>query len=167
MTEEPTSTPEPAAAEPAPAPKPTPAAAAKPKKTGGAKASVPFIWGTGRRKRAVARVRIRPGDGKFIINKREMKKYFLLEKDRQAVTTPLDVTDMRKSFDVIVNVRGGGITGQAGAVVLGLARALVKSSDEFQPKLRETNLLRRDPRKVERKKYGQRGARRRFQFSKR
>ncbi len=163
MTEEPTSTPEPVAAAAAPAPTP----AAKPKTSGGSSAAVPFVWGTGRRKRAVARVRIRPGDGKFMINKREMDKYFLLEKDRQAVTTPLDVTNMRKSFDVFVNVRGGGITGQAGAVVLGLARALVKTSDEYQPKLRETNLLRRDPRKVERKKYGQRGARRRFQFSKR
>lgn len=176
MSDEPTVTPDPAATdesvdsavsvveaapkESTPVTKPAPA-----KKPGGA--NDPFIWGTGRRKRAVARVRIRPGDGKFQINKRELNKYFLLEKDRLAVKTPLQVTDTLKDIDVFVNVYGGGISGQAGAVVLGLARALLKTNIDFQPKLRENNLLRRDPRKVERKKYGQRGARRRFQFSKR
>ncbi len=128
---------------------------------------VPFIWGTGRRKTAVARVRIRPGEGKFVINKRELDAYFLLDKDRQAVRTPLTVTDTAKSLDVYVNVGGGGITGQAGAVLLGLARALAKYNPEFYSKLKEHNLLTRDPRKVERKKPGQPGARRRFQFSKR
>ena len=81
--------------------------------------------------------------------------------------TPLDVTGTTKSMDVFVNVGGGGTSGQAGAVVLGLARALSKANPDYEPKLREQNLLTRDPRKVERKKYGQRGARRRFQFSKR
>ena len=96
-----------------------------------------------------------------------MDVYFCIDKDRLAVRTPLECTETSKSMDVFVNVGGGGITGQAGAVVLGLARALTKSSSDLEPKLRELNLLRRDPRRVERKKYGQRGARRRFQFSKR
>ena len=126
-----------------------------------------FIWGTGRRKASVARVRIRPGDGKFVVNKRELKDYFVLAKDREAILTPLEVTEAGKSVDVFVNVNGGGVTGQAGAVLLGLARALAKADADHLPKLREKNLLHRDPRRVERKKYGQRGARRRFQFSKR
>lgn len=167
MTTKPTSTPDPETTEtPEPAAPPTPA----PVTTMGSKPSsddAPFIWGTGRRKSAVARVRVRPGEGKFIINKRKINDYFLLDKDRQDVLAPLNVTDNAKSFDVFVNVFGGGITGQAGAVKLGLARALLKTNPDFQPKLREHNLLRRDPRRVERKKYGQRGARRRFQFSKR
>ena len=125
------------------------------------------IIATGRRKTAVARVRIRPGKGEFLVNKREADKYFLLEKDRQAVRTPLNVTETSASMDVFVNVGGGGISGQTGAVILGLARALAKYNADYAPKLKEHNLLTRDPRKVERKKYGQRGARRRFQFSKR
>ncbi len=164
MTDEPTSNPEPTTETPEVAPEPAPTPVT-PKKPGDPKN--PYIWGTGRRKRAVARVRIRPGEGKFMVNKREFDQYFLIDKDRLAVKTPLNVTDTAKDFDVFVNVFGGGISGQAGAVVLGLARALVKSNPDFQPKLREHQLLRRDPRKVERKKYGQRGARRRFQFSKR
>jgi len=127
----------------------------------------PYVWGTGRRKSSVARVRIRPGDGKFLINKSEVDKYFKLDKDRASVRTPLRVTDTAKSVDVYVNVGGGGTSGQAGAVLLGLARALAKADPSCEPKLREHNLLSRDPRRVERKKYGQRGARRRFQFSKR
>lgn len=126
-----------------------------------------YVWGTGRRKAAVARVRIRPGQGKFLINKREVDAYFCIARDRASVLRPLEVTETGKSYDVFVNVHGGGITGQSGAVVLGLARALAKTSADYLPKLREYNLLTRDPRKVERKKYGQRGARRRFQFSKR
>lgn len=129
--------------------------------------SAPYTWATGRRKTAVARVRIRPGDGEFVINKRKVKEYFKLDKDRQAVRTPLEVTDNSKSIDVIVNVVGGGLSGQAGAILLGVARALIKVDPDYGPKLKEHNLLTRDPRKVERKKYGQRGARRRFQFSKR
>ncbi len=127
----------------------------------------PFIWGTGRRKTSIARVRIRPGQGKFMVNKREVDKYFCVDRDRRTVRVPLLATDSEKSYDVFVNVIGGGVTGQAGAITLGLARALATSNPQFVPKLRELNLLRRDPRKVERKKYGQSGARRRFQFSKR
>jgi len=127
----------------------------------------PYVWGLGRRKAAVARVRIKPGKGLFLINKREMEKFFCVARDRQAVRKPLDVTDTAKAFDVWVNVRGGGTTGQAGAVVLGLARALLGTSQDYEPALRQHNLLTRDARRVERKKYGQRGARRRFQFSKR
>lgn len=127
----------------------------------------PYVWGTGRRKTAVARVRIRSGEGKFVVNKRDVDQFFRLDKDRACVRQPLKVTDTAESFDVFVNVGGGGISGQAGAVLLGLARALAKTNSDYEPKLREHNLLSRDPRKVERKKYGQRGARRRFQFSKR
>jgi len=127
----------------------------------------PYVWGTGRRKSSVARVRIRPGDGKFLINKKEVDDFFRLDKDRASVRTPLRVTDTAKFVDVFVNVGGGGTTGQAGAVLLGLARALSKADSSCEPKLREHNLLSRDARRVERKKYGQRGARRRFQFSKR
>ncbi len=165
MTEEPNTNPETSSPEePAPT-ESTPPTPVEPAKT--FDKSNPYIWGTGRRKTAVARVRIRPGEGKFVINKREVDKYFLLLKDLQAVQTPLAVTETDKILDVFVNVGGGGLTGQTGAVVLGLARALMKYNPDFMPKLKEHNLLTRDPRKVERKKYGQRGARRRFQFSKR
>ena len=136
--------------------------AAKPRGEG-----LTYIWGTGRRKTSVARVRIRSGEGKFLINKREVPEFFKVERDRAAVRKPLEVTETAEDFDVFVNVYGGGITGQAGAVMLGLARALVKADAAYGPKLREYHLLRRDPRKVERKKYGQPGARKRFQFSKR
>lgn len=147
---------------PADAPVPAPAPAKKKSKVNN-----PYIWGLGRRKRAVARVRIRPGEGGFTINKRDIQKYFLLDKDRQSACKPMTVTDTRKDFDVFVNVRGGGITGQAEAVLLGLARALSKVDPGHELKLREQDLLRRDPRKVERKKPGQPGARKKFQFSKR
>ncbi len=143
---------------------PTTAPATAKKKTGG---GATYIWGTGRRKRAVARVRIRPGDGQFVINKRKVNEYFKLDKDRQSIVTPLEVTNTTTSMDVAVNVAGGGLTGQAGAILLGVARALLKADPAHGVKLKEHNLLTRDPRKVERKKYGQRGARRRFQFSKR
>ena len=126
-----------------------------------------YWWGTGRRKSSIARVRIKPGDGKMLVNKKPLDDYFHREQDRKAVMAPLKAVSAEKSFDVFINVKGGGITGQTGAVVLGLARALVKANRDYEPKLREYNLLTRDPRKVERKKYGRRGARRRFQFSKR
>ncbi len=126
-----------------------------------------FCWGTGRRKSAVARVRIRAGDGKFIINKREINDFFRLKQDQDAIIAPLVATDAAKRVDVFVNVGGGGITGQSGAIVLGVARALCKLNDEYEAVLREGQFLTRDSRVVERKKYGQRGARRRFQFSKR
>ncbi|MHC5111333.1 MAG: 30S ribosomal protein S9 [Planctomycetota bacterium] len=143
----------------------TPASAPAPKK----KSNVvnPYVWGTGRRKSSVARVRIKPGTGKFMVNKKEYDTYFCLDKDRQAITEPLRVTDNDKAFDVFVNVSGGGFTGQSGAIVLGLSRALAKASSDSEAKLREKNLLSRDPRRVERKKYGLRGARRSYQFSKR
>ena len=127
----------------------------------------PFMWGTGRRKAAVARVRIKPGDGKFTINKREVGAVFGRARVRGVGRRPLGVTDTGKSCDVLVNGGGGGSRGQAGAVALGLSRALVKASADSEPKLREQNLLTRDARRVERKKYGRRGARRSFQFSKR
>ncbi len=126
-----------------------------------------YIWGTGRRKKSVARVRIRPGSGKFIINKREMDTYFYRLRDQQNVTAPLATVGMLKGYDVFVNVNGGGMTGQAGAVQLGLARALVKHMPDVLHDLRAKGLLTRDARMPERKKPGQPGARKRFQFSKR
>jgi small subunit ribosomal protein S9 len=140
-------------------PKPAPRPASEPK--GG------YWWGTGRRKSSVARVRIKPGDGKLIINKKELKNYFKLEQDIQAVTAPLRSIDGEKKFDVFVNVRGGGITGQSGAARLGIARALKNYDESLTQTLRDGGHLTRDPRMVERKKPGQAGARRRFQFSKR
>jgi len=126
-----------------------------------------YWWGTGRRKTSVARVRIRPGSGKLVINKRELDKYFLREQDRSAVLAPLKAVNAEKAFDVFVNVRGGGITGQAGAALLGVARALKSYDENYLQTLRDSGHLTRDPRMVERKKPGQAGARRRFQFSKR
>ena len=126
-----------------------------------------YIWGTGRRKKAVARVRIRPGTGNILINKREVTQYFTQDRDRDAVAAPLQTVKMTNSWDVWVNVGGGGYTGQAGAVMLGLARALVKAAPETESSLRSRGLLTRDSRMKERKKYGQKGARKRFQFSKR
>lgn len=141
----------------------TEAAAATP----GSKVINPYVWGLGRRKSAVARVRIRPGTGKFIINNREMDKYFALEPDRLDAQSPLAATEAGSKWDVFVNLRGGGTTGQSGAVKLGLARALLKATPDTEATLRDHGLLTRDARKVERKKYGRRKARRSFQFSKR
>jgi small subunit ribosomal protein S9 len=126
-----------------------------------------YVWGTGRRKRAVARVRIRPGSGKILINKREVTEFFPALRDQNSCVAPLDAVGMMSSWDVWVNIGGGGTTGQAGAVSLGLARALKKAMPELEQTLRDRSMLTRDARQVERKKYGQRGARRRFQFSKR
>jgi small subunit ribosomal protein S9 len=126
-----------------------------------------FWWGTGRRKSSVARVRIKPGEGKISVNKRELQQYFTREQDRRSVTAPLRAVDAEKGFDVFINVKGGGTTGQAGAALLGIARALKTYSEDFLQPLRESGHLTRDPRMVERKKYGQSGARRRYQFSKR
>ncbi len=126
-----------------------------------------YIWGTGRRKRAVARVRVKPGTGKFLVNKREMPAYFVEMRAQADVQSPLDATQMKGKVDVHVNAKGGGYMGQAGAVKLGLARALMSYDPTLEPILREHSMLSRDSRKVERKKYGQAGARRRFQFSKR
>jgi small subunit ribosomal protein S9 len=126
-----------------------------------------FHWGTGRRKTAIARVRIRPGSGEFKVNKRDADVYFPRDTDRQAIRAPLHATEMLKKLDVFVNISGGGTTGQAGAIVLGLARALFNYDSQYEQVLRDGNYLTRDSRRVERKKYGQSGARRRFQFSKR
>ena len=126
-----------------------------------------FTWGTGRRKSAVARVRIAPGSGKIEINGRSLNDYFTKEQDRKALFGPVEVTNTGGKLDIIVNTDGGGSTGQCGAIVMGLARALVKYDSTLEPALRNGSYLTRDSRMKERKKYGQRGARRRFQFSKR
>ena len=126
-----------------------------------------WSWGTGRRKSAVARVRIRPGEGNFTVNKRPYDTYLTEERDQKDLMNVLNKTKTAGSLDVFVNVRGGGYTGQAGAIVLGLGRALRNYDGTLEPILRENGFLSRDPRKVERKKYGQPGARKRFQFSKR
>ncbi len=126
-----------------------------------------WFWGLGRRKRSVARVRLKPGDGKFMINKREIKDYFPSERDRQLVVSALEATETTKRVDVHVNVCGGGTTGQAGAIVLGVGRALMAANPDYMQLLRDGGYLTRDSRKVERKKPGQPGARKRFQFSKR
>lgn len=126
-----------------------------------------YIWGTGRRKKAVARVRIRTGSGKFLVNRRELDEYFKSPRDRASARSPLETTKLVGGYDVFVNVTGGGMTGQADAVKLGLARALGKVMPDILPALREHRLLTRDARMKERKKYGQKGARKRFQFSKR
>ncbi len=124
-------------------------------------------WGTGRRKSAVARVRIRPGEGKFVVNKRPYDNYFNEERDRSDLLNVLRKTNTFSAVDVYVNVNGGGFTGQTGAIILGLGRALLQYDSTLEPILRDNAFLTRDPRKVERKKYGQPGARKRFQFSKR
>jgi len=124
-------------------------------------------WGTGRRKASVARVRIRPGNGAFVVNKRQLDEFFNGERDRKDLRTVLEKTRTTGAVDVHVNVVGGGFTGQSGAIVLGLARALRRYDPTLEPILRDNNFLTRDPRRVERKKYGQPGARARFQFSKR
>lgn len=130
-------------------------------------ASDPYVWGTGRRKTSVARVRIKSGSGQFIVNGRPMEEFFTTQNTRNAVRQPLLVTESGESYDIFVNVGGGGITGQSGAVCLGLARALKLENPNLEPLLREHGLLTRDSRMIERKKYGLRKARRSTQFSKR
>ena len=126
-----------------------------------------FIWGTGRRKTSVARVRVAPGTGKIQVNGRELNDYFTNERDRKAIFGPLEVSNTGGKMDVLVNASGGGPTGQAGAIIMGLGRALVRYDQTLEQALRNAGFLTRDSRMKERKKYGQRGARRRFQFSKR
>lgn len=127
----------------------------------------PFVWGTGRRKTAVARVRIREGTGQFLVNNLEVDNYFLEIGQRHGVRVPLTMTEMGGRIDVFVNVKGSGKSSQSGAVILGLARALKDFRPDLEPILREHDLLTRDARKVERKKYGHKKARKSFQFSKR
>lgn len=123
--------------------------------------------GTGRRKTSVARVRVKDGSGKFVINGRDLQEYIRLERDRIAVLAPLKVTDTEGKVDISVNVSGGGLTGQSGAIVLGIARALQAKNPANHATLSEGGFLTRDSRMVERKKYGHKKARRSFQFSKR
>lgn len=124
-------------------------------------------YGTGRRKSATARVYLRPGSGNFKINRTNIDSYFKNETLRMIIRQPLQLTDTLNKFDVVVNVDGGGVAGQAGAVRHGIARALLEFNAELRKKLKKAGLLTRDPRAKERKKYGQKGARKRFQFSKR
>ncbi len=121
----------------------------------------------GRRKTAVARVKLSDGSGKVTVNGRELQTYFPLETHREEVLRPLTVTDSKARFDVLVRVEGGGQMGQAQAIRLGIARSLVAVDEDMRSSLRQHGLLTRDPRMVERKKYGQKKARKRFQFSKR
>ena len=127
----------------------------------------PYFYGTGRRKHSVARVRVYEGTGKITINKRDIDEYFGLETLKVIVRQPLVATETADKYDVLVNVRGGGTTGQAGAIRHGLSRALLQASDEFRPLLKKEGFLTRDPRMKERKKYGLKAARRAPQFSKR
>ena len=123
--------------------------------------------GTGRRKTSVARVFLRSGKGQITVNGRPFDRYFVGESARAIVRQPLLATEMADKFDILVLTNGGGPTGQAGAVRLGIARALIEFNSELRPKLKQLGFLTRDPREHERKKYGQKGARKRFQFSKR
>jgi len=124
-------------------------------------------YGTGRRKTSVARVYLRPGTGKILVNRRDFDEYFPNRVLKMVIRQPLLLTETADKFDILVNVRGGGSTGQAGAIRHGIARALVEYNPELRPRLKASGLLTRDARKVERKKYGQPKARKRFQFSKR
>ncbi|WP_054950971.1 30S ribosomal protein S9 [Numidum massiliense] len=126
-----------------------------------------MYYGTGRRKESVARVRLVPGDGRVIVNKRDLDDYFGMETLKAIAKQPLVLTDTADRYDVLVNVHGGGYTGQAGAIRHGIARALLKADSELRPALKKAGFLTRDPRMKERKKYGLKGARRAPQFSKR
>ena len=125
------------------------------------------LYGTGRRKKSIARVYLKPGKGDITINKRSIDEYFGLETLKVIVRQPLTATETADKFDVIVNVRGGGYTGQAGAIRHGISRALLKVDADFRPTLKAAGFLTRDPRMKERKKYGLKAARRAPQFSKR
>lgn len=125
------------------------------------------IWATGRRKEAIARVRLVPGPGVIVVNRRPYEDYFPREMWRLAIRQPLVLTHQLGKHDVFVSVEGGGLTGQAGAVRLGIARAVVRLDPALRSTLRSAGLLTRDPRAKERKKYGQKGARKRFQWTKR
>ena len=129
--------------------------------------AVEKYYGTGRRKKAIARVYLMPGKGNITINKRSIDEYLGLETLKTIVRQPLVATDNVDKFDILVNVHGGGYTGQAGAIRHGIARALVKADSEYRPTLKAAGFLTRDPRMKERKKYGLKGARRAPQFSKR
>jgi len=124
-------------------------------------------YGTGRRKSAVARVFLRPGNGDIKVNGKPFNDHFVTVAQRIDAMQPLATTEMTNNFNIVISVDGGGVNGQAGAVKMGIARALIVFNPELRPKLKSAGFLRRDPRGKERKKYGQKGARKRFQFSKR
>jgi len=126
-----------------------------------------YLYATGRRKNAIARVYLKPGSGKITVNNRELHDYVKRDTLKMIIEQPLVATDMLGKVDIKAFAQGGGLTGQSGALLLGIARALVKSDEELKPILRRGGFLTRDPRMVERKKYGRPGARKRFQFSKR
>ena len=127
----------------------------------------PYFYGTGRRKSSVARVRLYPGTGKITINNRDVDDYFGLETLKLIINQPFGVTNTQGKFDIVANVNGGGISGQAGAIRHGVSRALLLADDTFRPLLKKAGFLTRDPRMKERKKYGLKAARRASQFSKR
>ncbi len=129
--------------------------------------SNPYFYGTGRRKKSVARVRVYPGTGKITINNRDIDEYFGLETLKLIVRQPLALTGTTEKFDIVCRVNGGGVTGQAGAIRHGLSRALLQYDEALRPALKKAGFLTRDPRMKERKKYGLKGARRAPQFSKR
>ena len=124
-------------------------------------------YGTGRRKSSVARVFLRPGSGNFLVNEKPFETYFVTEQQRISAKRPLALTELGSTFDVVTTVRGGGVSAQADAVKLGISRALLQFNVELRKTLKSDGLLSRDARIKERKKYGQKGARKRFQFSKR
>jgi small subunit ribosomal protein S9 len=125
------------------------------------------FYSTGRRKTSVARVYLKPGEGRILINKKDADEYLMRETLKMIIMQPFELTGTTGQFDVSINVNGGGISGQAGAIKHGISRALLKVSDDYRKPLKKAGYLTRDAREVERKKYGQRGARARFQFSKR
>ena len=129
--------------------------------------TTPFFYGTGRRKKSIARVRVYAGTGKITINDRDIDDYFGLDTLKLIVRQPLIVTELNDKFDIVCRVTGGGVTGQAGAIRHGLARALLQYDESLRPALKKAGFLTRDPRMKERKKYGLKGARRAPQFSKR
>ena len=126
-----------------------------------------YNWGTGRRKTSVARVRIKPGTGKIQVNGKPLDTYFYLRTDQERVVEPLRATRTQGTFDVWANIRGGGTSGQVGAMIMGLSRALLEANTEHEGTLRDGRYLTRGSRMVERKKYGRKKARKSFQFSKR
>jgi small subunit ribosomal protein S9 len=125
------------------------------------------FWGTGRRKTSVASVRITPGKGEFVINDKDVDQFIDLQSNKDKILRPLVVTELKGQYNIVANVKGGGLTGQAGAIQLGLARAIIGMDPELKQKLKDADLLTRDSRMVERKKYGRKKARKKFQFSKR
>jgi small subunit ribosomal protein S9 len=130
-------------------------------------AEITQYYGTGRRKTSTARVYLRPGSGEIKVNRKTFETYFPNETLRMIIRQPLQLTETANKFDILVNVDGGGIAGQAGAVRHGITRALIEFNADLRPTLKKAGLITRDPREKERKKYGQKGARKRFQFSKR